>query len=62
MQKRLNSPISLSPSPAQHEKKMPSDDIATWNEYLSFHDTFTELLSYENSRKTSSDFWQLNYI
>lgn len=33
-----------------------------WEEYSSFHDAFTEQLAYENSRKSRSDIWHLNYI
>lgn len=33
-----------------------------WEEYSSLHDSFTEQLAYENSRKIRSDIWHLNYI
>lgn len=42
-------------------KKEPSDK-EVWKEYSVFHDSFAELLSYENNRKCHSDIWQLNYI
>ena len=34
----------------------------SWEEYSCFHDSFADLLSYENNFKIGSDFWQLNYI
>ena len=33
-----------------------------WEEYSSFHDSFTEQLAYENSRRLRSDAWHLHYI
>lgn len=33
-----------------------------WEEYSALHDSFSEQLAYDNSRKIRSDFWQLNCI
>lgn len=50
------------PTPAKSEQDTHKNNAAIWKEYSAFHDTFTELLSYENGNHTSSDIWQLNYI
>ena len=62
MQKLLNSHNSLSPTKAKNEKAIKPTAQETWDEYSSVHDAFTEILSYENSRKKYEDIWQLNYI
>ena len=43
-------------------KKLTANTAAGWTEYSKFHDSFTELLYYENKRGFHSDIWQLNYI
>ena len=62
MQKHITTKRHLS----QTEKESSSSETeyidSQWEEYSSFHDSFTERLSYENSRRSPSHFWQLNYI
>ena len=62
MQKYLTAHQNLSPAENEIPAMKSECSKNKWEEYSSFHDSFTELLSYENSRKSSSDFWQLNYI
>lgn len=62
MQKRLDLQKNLSSTEKQGKTKTKEENAKAWEEYSSFHDSFTELLSYENSRKSNSDFWLLNYV
>ncbi len=62
MQKLSTRQKHLSPAKEKPSKEHSKSLEETWEEYSSFHDSFAELLSYENSRKINSDFWELNYI
>lgn len=62
MQKISTRQKHLSPTEDKQPKASAPSPEETWKKYSTFHDSFAELLSYESSRKTNSDFWQLNYI
>ena len=63
MQKHSNSHKHLSMTDIENPKTTNTiDQTDTWEEYSFIHDSLAELFSYENSRKSSSDFWQLNYV
>ncbi len=62
MQKLSTRQKHLSPTEDKQSKAPAQDAEETWNKYSTFHDSFAELLSYENSRIINYDFWQLNYI
>ena len=62
MQKHITTKRHLSQTEKENSASEPEHIDSQWEEYSSFHDSFTELLSYENSRRSTSDFWQLNYI
>ena len=62
MQAMLYSNKNLSLAEMESTQDSPGKDADTWKKYSAFHDSFAELLSYENNRKCGSDIWQLNYI
>lgn len=35
---------------------------SNWNQYSCFHDSFLEILSYENQKFYNADVWQLHYV
>lgn len=58
----LQTPLLSKADSERDLKNATANNAAGWMEYSKFHDSFTELLYYENKRGFHSDIWQLNYI
>lgn len=62
MLKSGNKHKTSAPKNTKETPRQDSSQEAIWEEYSLVHDSLAELFSYENSRRASSDIWELHYV